>query len=97
MEHLEKHLYNAYEGAAVAMPALPKVCLMSMKIKLLIHAEKYTYEQLTKKNNMEALTNHFYNHLVIHVIIYSFIFMNSIDKRLLKVCQFVKETETKLK
>jgi len=25
MEHLEKHLYNAYEGAAVSMPTLPKV------------------------------------------------------------------------
>ena len=25
MEHLEKQLYNAYEGAAISMPALPKV------------------------------------------------------------------------
>ena len=26
MEHLEKLLYNAYEGCAVAMPMSPKVC-----------------------------------------------------------------------
>lgn len=25
MDHLEKQLYNAYEGAAVSMPGLPKV------------------------------------------------------------------------
>lgn len=30
MEHLEKHLYNAYEGAAVSMPTLPKVRMPSL-------------------------------------------------------------------
>ncbi|XP_077980517.1 serine/threonine-protein kinase SMG1-like [Glandiceps talaboti] len=50
LEHLEKHMYNAYEGCAVALPTLPKI------VKTFFRTNRGTCQEWLNRIRLSAMT-----------------------------------------